>query len=78
VRPGDRKDSTEIAVLRGDGSISDLFGTDQPEGRVLGEPLGVAEVFVTRQATIHGLPQQVRRRETAYFSHGASRSNVAR
>ena len=40
-------------------SIPDLFGTDQPEGRVLGEPLGVVEVFVASQAAIDGLPQQV-------------------
>jgi len=30
--------------------IPDLFRTDQPEGRVLGEHLGIAEVFVTSQA----------------------------
>jgi hypothetical protein len=37
----------------------DPFRTDQPEGRVLGEPLGIVEVFVTSQAAIDGLPQQV-------------------
>ena len=26
--------------------IADPFRTDQPEGRVLGEPLGIVEVFV--------------------------------
>ena len=51
-------------------SIPDLFRTDQPEGRVLGEPLGVVEVFVTSQATVDGLPQQVGEAETAYSSHG--------
>ena len=40
-------------------SIPDFLGTDQPEGRVLGEPLRVVDVLVTRQPTIDGLPQQV-------------------
>src|ERR1035437_1274092 len=40
-------------------SIPALFRADQPEGRVLGEPLGVVEVFVASQAAIDRLPQQV-------------------
>jgi hypothetical protein len=42
-----------------DASIPDLFRTDEPEGRVLGKPLGVVEVFVASQATIDRLPQQI-------------------
>ena len=40
-------------------SIPDLFGADQPEGRVAGESLGIVEVFVACQAAVDGLPQQV-------------------
>jgi hypothetical protein len=44
---------------KSDASIPYLFRTDEPEGRVLGKPLGVVEVFVASQATIDRLPQQV-------------------
>ena len=33
-------------------SIPGLFRADQPEGWVLGRPLGVVEVFVASQATV--------------------------
>lgn len=54
---------TEIADCTNQRSApAGLFRTDQPEGRVLGEPLGVVEVFVTSQATIDRLPQQAGRK----------------
>jgi hypothetical protein len=44
---------------QGCSSIPDLFRTDQPEGWVLGKPRRAVEVFVTCQATVDGLAQQV-------------------
>jgi len=40
-----------------------LSRTNEPEGRVLAGPLGVVEVFITRQATVGGLPQQISERK---------------
>ena len=36
-------------------TIPDLFGTNQPEGRLLREPLSIVEVFISSQAAIDGL-----------------------
>src|SRR6266849_2693843 len=40
-------------------SLPDLFGADQPEGRVVGQPLGIVHILIPRQAAVHRLPQQV-------------------
>jgi hypothetical protein len=39
--------------------IPDLFGTDEPEGRVSGDSLGIVEIFVASQAALDGPPSQV-------------------
>jgi hypothetical protein len=36
----------------------DLLGADQPEARILAQPLGIVEVFVTGQATVDRLAEQ--------------------
>ena len=55
----------EALQSRGQGRspIPNLFGTDQPEGRVLRKPLRVVEVLVARQTAIDRLPQQVGKRK---------------
>jgi hypothetical protein len=44
-------------------SIPDLLRTDQSEGRILAKPLGIIHILVSSQATVHRLPQQVRKGE---------------
>ncbi len=50
---------------RGQGRVAlqDLRGADQPEGRVLGKPLGIVDILVSRQAAVHRLPHQVGQRQ---------------
>src|ERR1700730_18520932 len=43
--------------------LPNLMRADQPESRILGKPPGVVNVFVTRQAAIDRLPQQVGQRQ---------------
>ncbi len=40
-----------------------FFGTDQPERRILREPLGVVDILIARHPAIDGLAQQVRERK---------------
>jgi hypothetical protein len=40
-------------------ALPDLPGADEPESRVLGEPLGVVNVLVARQSAVDRLPHQV-------------------
>src|SRR5208282_5115227 len=40
-----------------------LLRTDQPEGRILREPLGVVHILVPRQAAVDRLPHQVGQRQ---------------
>ena len=42
-------------------SIPNPIGTDQPEGQVLGQPLGIVPILVPSQATVRQLPQQIRK-----------------
>ena len=44
-------------------TIPSLLRTDQPERRVLREPLGVVDILIARDAAVDGLPQQVRQRK---------------
>jgi len=48
---------------QGCATLPDLLRTDQPERRSVGQPLGVVDVFVTRQTAVHRLPQQVGKRK---------------
>ncbi|MGO9094004.1 MAG: hypothetical protein ACLQGV_02180 [Bryobacteraceae bacterium] len=48
---------------QGRAAIPDLPGTDQPERRIFGKPLGAIEILIGRGAAAHGLAQQVRQRE---------------
>src|ERR1039458_1424581 len=40
-------------------AIPDLLGADQPERRILREPLRIVQILVSCQATVDGLPQQI-------------------
>ena len=43
---------------------SQIFSrTDQPEGRILREPLGIVDILIARHAAVDGLAQQVRQRK---------------
>ncbi len=39
--------------------VPDLFRANQPEGRILAQPLGIIHILVPRQAAVHRLPQQI-------------------
>jgi hypothetical protein len=43
-------------LRQGGTPIPDLFGTDKPEGRLLGDSLGIVEIFVASQVAVNGLP----------------------
>jgi hypothetical protein len=44
-------------------TIPDLLRTDQAEGRILGQPLRIVHIFVSCQATVDGLSQQIGERQ---------------
>jgi len=46
---------------RGQGrpTLPDLLRADQPEGRMLGKPLGVVDILVTREPAVDLLPEKV-------------------
>ena len=44
-------------------AIPDLLRANQAEGRVLGKALGVVEIFITGQAAVDRLAQQIRQRQ---------------
>jgi len=43
--------------------IPSLLGTDQPERRILREPLDIVDILIARDAAVDGLEQQVRQRK---------------
>src|ERR1019366_5025537 len=49
-------------------TLPDLLRTDQPEGRILGEPFRIVHIFVTSQAAVDRLAQKVRHRELSILS----------
>ena len=51
--------SRSYLTISKDLTVPDLLRTNQPERRVPREPLSVVEVFISSQAAIAGLPQQV-------------------
>ena len=46
----------------------DLLGADEPEGRVLGEALGVVDILVARQSAVYRLPHEVGQRQLRVLS----------
>jgi len=44
---------------QGGTSLPDLRRADQPEGRILRQPHGIVHVFVSGQAAVDGLAQQI-------------------
>jgi len=46
----------------------DLLRADQPEGRVLREPLGVVDILVARRSPVHRLPYKVGQRQLRVLS----------
>ena len=44
-------------------AIPDLLRANQAEGRVLGKALGVIEIFISSQAAVDRLAQQIRQRQ---------------
>ena len=49
-------------------ALQDLLGADEPEGRVLGEPLGVVDILVARQPAVYRLPHEVGQRQLRVLS----------
>jgi hypothetical protein len=52
--------------------VPDLLGTDQPERRILREPLGIVHIFVFRQPAVNRLPDQVGQSELCVLAPGVS------
>ena len=44
-------------------ALQDLLRADQPDGRVLREPLGVVDILVARQPAVYRLPHEVGQRQ---------------
>jgi hypothetical protein len=44
-------------------ALPNLTGADEPEGRVLGKPLGIVNILVPRQPTVYRLPHEVGQRQ---------------
>ncbi len=51
-------------------ALQDLLGADEPEGRVLGETLGVVDILVARQPAVYRLPHEVGQRQLRVLSAG--------
>ena len=49
-------------------ALPDLLRADEPEGRVLGEALGVVDILVARQSAVYRLPHQVGQRQLGVLS----------
>src|ERR1017187_2801038 len=49
-------------------AIPDLLGADQPERRILRQPLRIVHILVSCQATVDGLSQQIRERQLRVFA----------
>src|ERR1022692_929397 len=45
-----------------------LLGADQPERRILRQPLRIVQILVSRQATVDGLSQQIRERQLSVLA----------
>ena len=60
----------ERLQARGQGRapLPDLPRANEPEGRILGEPRGVVNIFVTRQPAIDRLAQQIGQRQLDIFA----------
>ena len=49
-------------------TLSDLLGADQPERRILRQPLRIVQILVSCQATVDGLSQQIRERQLSVLA----------
>src|ERR1019366_10383677 len=49
-------------------TLPDLLGADQPERRILRQPLRIVQIFVSCQPTVDGLSQQVRERQLSVLA----------